>query len=83
MRSHSAECMTLNRQLVNDTHERRLLISHDTNGWNVIEQYDATVLRSVHRQRWQPVEREIQQFEITADELKRRGWIEYTTPPRT
>jgi hypothetical protein len=51
-----------------------LLITHDANGWNVIEQYDATVLRSVRRRRWQPVEREIQQFEVTANELRRRGW---------
>jgi hypothetical protein len=73
--------MSLNRQLVNDTHKRRLLITHDAKGWNVIEQHDSTIVRSVRRDRWQPVEREIQQFEVTADELKRRGWIEYRTPP--
>jgi hypothetical protein len=71
--------MSLNRQLVNDTHEHRLLITHDATGWNVIEQHDATVLRSVRRLRWQPVEREIQRFDVRADELKRRGWIE--SPP--
>jgi hypothetical protein len=69
--------MSLNRQLVNDTHKRRLLVTHDANGWSLIEQHDETVLRSLRRQRWQPVEREIQQFELTANELKRRGWIEY------
>lgn len=75
------ELMSLNRQLVNDTHERRLLITHDSDGWNVIEKHDATILRSVRRQRWQPVEREIQRFAVTADELKRRGWIEYRASP--
>jgi hypothetical protein len=69
--------MSLNRHFVNDTHERLFVVTHDAAGWAVIEKHDTTVLRHVQRRRWQPVEREIRQFEATADELKRTGWLEY------
>jgi len=67
----------MTRHLVNDTDERRLLVTHDAGGWNVIEQRGTVVLRRVRRRLWQGVEREIQRFEMAAGELKRRGWIEY------
>jgi hypothetical protein len=69
--------MALNRQLVNDGNVRRFLVSFDRSGWHVVEKDDATVLRDVRGRNWQRVEREIQRFETTADELKRRGWIEH------
>ena len=69
--------MPLNRYLVNDAHEHHFVVKHDAGGWDVIEKQDTTVLRHVHRRIWQGVEREIQRFEMAADELKRRGWIEY------
>ena len=69
--------MFLNRHLVHDAHERRLLITHDAGGWEVIEKQDSAVVRHVRRNRWQRVEPEIQQFATTADELKRLGWIEH------
>ncbi len=69
--------MTLNRHLVNDGNSRRLLVSFDRAGWHVIEQQDSTVLRDVRGRNWQRVEREIQRFERTADELKQRGWVEH------
>jgi hypothetical protein len=69
--------MALNRQLVNDGNVRRFLVSFDRSGWHVVEKDDSTVLRDVRGRNWQRVEREIQRFETTADELKRRGWIEH------
>jgi hypothetical protein len=69
--------MSLNRHLVNNTHERLFSVTYGAGGWAVIEKYDATILRHVQRPRWQPVEREIRQFEVIADELKRSGWMEY------
>jgi hypothetical protein len=69
--------MALSRHLVHDEHVRRFLVSFDRGGWHVIEKQDSTVLRDVRRRNWQRVEREIQRFETTADELKRRGWIEH------
>ena len=68
--------MPFNRHLVCDTHERQFLVGHDVGGWHVTEKQDSTVVRHVHRRIWQGVEREIQRFAITAEELKRRGWIE-------
>jgi hypothetical protein len=65
------------RHLVNDAHVRDFVVSHDAGGWNMIEKEDSTVLRHVRRRIWQGAEREIQRFEITAAELKRRGWIEH------
>ena len=69
--------MFLNRHLVNATHERRFLVIHDACGWEVIEKQDSAVVRHVRRTRWQRVEPEIQQFDTTADELIRLGWIEH------
>jgi hypothetical protein len=69
--------MALSRHLVNDEHVHRLLVSFDRGAWRVIEEQDSTVLRDVRGRNWQRVEREIQRFETTADELKRRGWIEH------
>jgi hypothetical protein len=69
--------MFLNRHLVNAAHERRFLVVHDTGGWEVTEKEDSAVVRHVRRTRWQRVEPEIQQFDTTADELKRLGWIEH------
>jgi hypothetical protein len=69
--------MSLNRQLVNDDHVRRLVVSHDRAGWRVMEKQDSTVLRDVRGKNWQRVEREIRQFEKTAGELKQHGWIEH------
>ena len=69
--------MFLNRHLVNDAHERRFLVTHDARGWDVIEKEDSTVVRHVRRRKWQHVEPEIQQFDFTADGLKRLGWIEH------
>jgi hypothetical protein len=74
--------MPFNRHLVNGVHERKFAISHDTGGWDVIEKQDSTVVRHVRRRIWQGVEREIQRFEITAEELKRGGWIEQWTDGR-
>jgi hypothetical protein len=75
--------MSLNRYLVNDAHERHFVVTHDTGGWNVIEKQDSTVLRRIRRRIWQGVEREIQRFGLAADELKRRGWIEYPSDRRS
>jgi hypothetical protein len=69
--------MTLNRHLVNDAHQHQFVVRYDTGGWDVIEKHDSTILRHVRRRLWQGVEREIRRFEITADELKRHGWIEH------
>ena len=69
--------MFLNRYLVNDAHVRRFLVIHDVSGWEVIEKEDSAVVRHVRRNRWQRVEPEIQQFDNTADQLKRLGWIEH------
>jgi hypothetical protein len=74
--------MSFDRHLVHSAHERHFVVSHDTGGWDVIEKQDSTVLRHVRRRIWQGVEREILRFEITADDLKRRGWIEYRTDGR-
>jgi hypothetical protein len=69
--------MFLNRHLVNDVHERRFLVIHDVGGWDVIEKEDSAVVRHVRRNRWQRVEPEIKQFDTTAVELIRLGWIEH------
>lgn len=69
--------MFLDRHLVNNAHERRFLVTHDAGGWEVIEKENSTVLRHLRRERWQRVERDIQQFETTAKELKRSGWVEH------
>lgn len=74
--------MSLNRYLVNDGHERQFVVSHDSGGWDVLERQDAMVLRHVRLRIWQRVEREIQRFKMTADELKRRGWIEFPVDRR-
>jgi hypothetical protein len=74
--------MPFNRYLVNGDHERHFVVRHDTRGWDVIEKQDSTIVRHVRRRLWQGVEREIDRFAITADELKRRGWIEDRTDAR-
>jgi hypothetical protein len=72
----------MSSHLVNDTDERRLLVTHDAGGWNVIERRGSVILRHVRRRLWQGVEREIQRFETADGQLKRRGWIEYWSDGR-
>lgn len=70
--------MFFSRQLVKDTHRRRLTVITAIEGWDVIEEEDATIRRCTRRQDWHRVERDIQLFELTMLALEGDGWVEDT-----
>ena len=73
--------MTLERELVNDAHIHRFVVSSDATGWSVQEEEDATVIRQSHHDDWHRVERAVQLFEHTAMTLEEDGWIERQQQP--
>ena len=70
--------MFFSRQVVKDSHCRRLTVTTALEGWDVIEEEDATIRRYTRRQDWHRVERDIHLFELTMLALERDGWIEDT-----
>ena len=68
--------MVFTRQLVKDTHSRRLTVMPALEGWDVIEEEDATIRRYTRRHDWHRVERDIRLFELTVLALVLDGWVE-------
>jgi hypothetical protein len=66
----------LKRQLTNDKHTRRLIVTSGLHGWDVIDEQDSTVLRHSRRHDWHRVERDIHLFEVMARTLEHDGWVE-------
>jgi hypothetical protein len=68
--------MSLTRDLINDVHVHRLVVTRDLEGWEVREEEDSTILRRTRREDWHRVETDIQLFDIKARTLKGEGWHE-------
>jgi len=66
----------LNRQLINRDHTSRFLVTSDTDGWEVREEQDASVVRVVHRADWHRVERDRLLFDLRARALAYTGWVD-------
>jgi hypothetical protein len=56
--------MTLHREVTNDTHVHRLVVTSDIDGWEVREEEDGTVLHRAHRHDWHRVEMDPLLFEL-------------------
>jgi hypothetical protein len=69
--------MTLYRELTNDGHIHRFIVTSTPVGWEVLEETDSDVLHRVHRGDWHRVERDVLLFEVKALSLKRTGWTEH------
>ena len=68
--------MSLNRDLTNDGHVHRFVVTQNHKGWEVREEEDSIILRAAHREDWHRVERDIRLFDIRALALKGEGWVE-------
>jgi hypothetical protein len=55
---------------------RRYSIEVTVTGWQVREERDSEVVRSVHYQDWHRVERARRSITIELDDLQRQGWSE-------
>jgi hypothetical protein len=55
---------------------RRFSIAVTTSGWEVREERDAQVVRSVHYQDWHRVERARKAIALELADLQRQGWSE-------
>ena len=69
--------MALRRELANHDHVHRLVIINHSDGWEVREEEDATVIHRAHRTDWHRVERDLLLFDVKARGLKREGWREH------
>jgi hypothetical protein len=63
--------MLLCRHFTHDEHTYRLVVTSGSKGWDVREEQDAAVLRSIHRDDWHRVERDVQMFELKALAVER------------
>jgi hypothetical protein len=65
------------RVLRNASHIRRFLITPRTpSGWDILEERDDAVVRSVHYDDWHRVERVRRAFALQAELLRAEGWTE-------
>jgi hypothetical protein len=72
--------MVFERHLVKEEHVRRFLVTRDQNGWDAREEEDSVVIRALHHDDWHRVERAMREFEDTASELEKEGWLELRAP---
>jgi hypothetical protein len=68
--------MTLYRELTNNGHVHRFIVTSRIDGWEVREEEDSAVLQRVRRGDWHRVETDVLLFEARAMSLKRTGWAE-------
>ena len=65
------------RFLTNTRHNRRFTVRPAvTKGWEVRDEFDATVLKAASYLDWHRVERAKAMFALEADHLKDLGWVE-------
>ena len=66
------------RSLFNSTHNRRFTVrpADAMTGWEIRDEIDARVLKSIHYQDWHRVERAKAIFALEANALKDHGWTE-------
>jgi hypothetical protein len=70
---------SLERRLFNAGHVRHFVVTRDTDGWEVSDAHDSTLLRRIHRVDWHRVEQDTLLFDLEARVLKQQGWIEPTS----
>jgi hypothetical protein len=61
--------MMLTREFVRDGHTKRVTITRSEAGWVVREERDDRVVRDINYTDWHRVERALQMFELTNQEL--------------
>jgi hypothetical protein len=65
------------RFLTNTGHKRRFTVRvAPSRGWEVRDEFDATVLKAISYVDWHRVERAKAMFALEADHLKGLGWVE-------
>jgi hypothetical protein len=66
------------RIFCNASHTRRLSVinNRDSSGWEVREEQDSRIVRSVRYDDWHRVERALLQFAREAADLQDAGWVE-------
>ena len=64
------KCLRLHEQTL------RYSIAVTPTGWEVREERDSEVVRTVHYQDWHRVERARRSIRIALDDLQRQGWSE-------
>jgi hypothetical protein len=70
---------SFDKRLRNDQQTRRYSIAVTESGWEVREERDSQVVRTVHLQDWHRVERARRSIAIELDQLERNGWSEIKT----
>lgn len=55
----------LTREIVHAGHTSRFMVTRDTDGWDVREERDDTVVRKARYGNWHRVERAIKTFELS------------------
>jgi hypothetical protein len=70
--------LSFEKSLRYEARTRRYSIVATDTGWEVREELDSEVVRSVHYQDWHRVERARRSITIQLDDLQRQGWSEVT-----
>ncbi|MFI5179340.1 MAG: hypothetical protein ACHQO8_12280 [Vicinamibacterales bacterium] len=63
----------LTREFVHDGHTKRVTITRSDAGWVVREERDDRVVKNINYTDWHRVERAIQMFELTRQEVATPG----------
>lgn len=70
--------LSFQKSLKNQEQTRRYSIVATDDGWEVREERDSEVVRTVHYQDWHRVERARRSIALELDDLQRQGWSEVT-----
>jgi hypothetical protein len=73
--------LMFSKSLRNHEQTRRYSISVTTAGWEVREERDSEVVKTVQYQDWHRVERARKYIDMELDALQRQGWLEVAARP--